>query len=152
MNLIKIKQPILAETIAELQLGGAKGKERVVLWLGQDNLAIRDVYVPEQYSEEDMFRIPRAGISELLKYLRRTDQHIISQVHSHPFEAFHSSADDRWAIVRHVGAFSIVLPYFASNTHVSNFFDEAAVFQLSDENDWTEVAKSQTLNIFQIEP
>jgi len=35
---------------------------------------------------------------------------VAAQVHSHPDEAFHSKGDDEWAIVRHEGALSIVVP------------------------------------------
>lgn len=149
--IIKLTESIIAKTILELQAAGDDGKERVVLWLGKRDSGAHEIYVPEQYAERDMFHIPRTGISELLKYLRKTNQQIISQVHSHPFKAFHSLADDRWAIVRHVGAFSIVLPYFASRTNVATFFEDAAVFQLSEKNKWIEIGKGNAQKIFQIE-
>ena len=56
----------------------------------------------------------------------------MAQVHSHPGEAFHSPADDRWAIPRQVGALSIVLPFFAAGISEETFFEQAAVFTLSN--------------------
>jgi len=37
---------------------------------------------------------------------------LIAQVHSHPGEAYHSRADDRYAIVTAEGGFSLVVPDF----------------------------------------
>jgi hypothetical protein len=68
--------------------------------------------------------------------LRDRDLMVAAQVHTHPHEAFHSAADDRWAIVRHVGALSLVLPDFAQKTSIDSFLNEAAVFRLSDRNEW----------------
>lgn len=150
MTSIQISSSLIAETIRELQEAGRDGKERVVLWIGEMG-TVREAYVPEQYAERDMFRIPRASIASLLKHLRATNQHIISQVHSHPFKAFHSLADDRWAIVRHVGAFSLVLPNFALKTEVAMFRDDVAVFQLSKDNEWIEVGKESVYETIQIQ-
>jgi hypothetical protein len=64
---------------------------------------------------------------------------IAAQVHSHPREAFHSSADDAWAIVRHLGALSLVVPDFGLKTNVSTFRDHTKVFCLAGNNRWHEV-------------
>ena len=64
---------------------------------------------------------------------------IAAQVHSHPEEAFHSQADDNWAILRHLGALSIVVPYFANQTSVGNFLRQVAIFRLNDANQWREL-------------
>ena len=67
---------------------------------------------------------------------------VAAQVHTHPAQAFHSEADDQWAIVRHVGALSLVVPYFAKDTRVASFFDDVALFRLSSENAWCEVSRA----------
>jgi len=82
------------------------------------------------------FRIPRESIEELFDVLRGRELMVAAQVHTHPESAFHSAADDRWAIVRHVGALSLVLPYFAQRTTTSTFFKDTAAFALSAENRW----------------
>jgi len=64
---------------------------------------------------------------------------VASQVHTHPGEAFHSRADDQWAIVRHRGALSVVLPQFAATTTPDSFLLEAAVYQLNSSNAWIRV-------------
>ena len=75
---------------------------------------------------------------------------IAAQVHTHPFEAFHSEADDRWAIVRHVGAVSLVVPYFATTTTPDNFLDQIALFSLDANNQWIEVPNHLTRQLCRI--
>lgn len=40
------------------------------------------------------------------------DELYVARIHSHPGEAFHSAADDANPALSHVGALSIVVPYF----------------------------------------
>jgi hypothetical protein len=68
---------------------------------------------------------------------------VAAQVHSHPGEAFHSKADDRWAIVRHEGALSLVVPNFALDTTVSRFLDDTKIYQFSAAAQWTEVRRDE---------
>jgi proteasome lid subunit RPN8/RPN11 len=155
--MIKILVPtvIVEQTLAELQTAGTQGHERVVLWLGSksDNKTeIKEVFVPLQQNASDYFRIPREGMAELMKHLRESNLIIAAQVHSHPAEAFHSQADDYWAIVRHVGALSLVLPYFALRTDRESFAVDAAPFELSETNEWIEVPMTQILMRYSIIP
>jgi hypothetical protein len=60
-------------------------------------------------------------------------------VHSHPAKAFHSRADDEWAIVRHEGALSLVVPDFASRTSADSFATDIAAFVLTSSNEWAEI-------------
>lgn len=68
---------------------------------------------------------------------------VAAQVHSHPREAFHSKADDRWAIVRHEGALSLVVPNFAIGTMVSTFLDDTKVYRFSASAQWVEVPRPE---------
>jgi hypothetical protein len=115
----------------------------VLLWLGRREEGVQkivDVYRPDQIGTVDYFEIPRNGMAALMARLRVDGLYVVSQVHTHPEKAFHSYADDRWAIVRHVGALSIVLPYFASLTTAENFLQQVAVYQLDESNNWNEVS------------
>jgi proteasome lid subunit RPN8/RPN11 len=129
-------------TLLCLHDAGRRSKESVVLWLGRletDKVAITEVYMPAQEAASDFFRIPREGISALIRYLRERGLMVAAQVHTHPSVAFHSAADDRWAIVRHAGALSLVLPYFGLRTTASTFTKDAVVFRLSEDNRWVRV-------------
>ena len=123
-------------------LKSAGERECVLLWLGRRENGVQkivDVYRPEQIGTVDYFEIPRNGMAALMAHLRVDGLYVVSQVHTHPKEAFHSHADDRWAIVRHVGALSIVLPHFALFTTAENFLQQAAVYQLDETNNWNDV-------------
>lgn len=142
MNII-VPRSIVETTLEALRRAGReRDSEAVLLWLGraaQDDISVVEAYMPEQEAAHDYFRIPPKAMSALLRHLGDTKTLIASQIHSHPKEAFHSDADDRWAIVRHEGAFSLVVPYFAKHTSVQNFHDEVAAFRLSASNEWREM-------------
>lgn len=134
---------LVDETLKELRTAGQAGSERVVLWLAPRPLSampvIAEIYVPEQEAEVDYFHIPPSGMTALMTHLRKRKLALAAQVHSHPGKAFHSRADNKWAIVRHEGALSIVVPNFAAKTTASNFLMAVAVFRLSRDDQWVQV-------------
>jgi hypothetical protein len=132
----------VAKTIEELRQGGHARTERFAVWLArktQAQILVSKPYVPDYEASSDYFHLGRPAMASLIDHLRENELMIGAQLHTHPEQAFHSLADDRWAIVRHVGALSIVLPYFARATTAANFLVEAKVFALSPRNRWTEV-------------
>lgn len=132
----------VATTLDHLREAGARYRECVVLWLGRPSgqgIEVVDVYRPLQRAAADMFHIPPDSMADLRATLRRNRVMVAAQVHSHPHEAFHSLADDRWAIVRHVGALSLVVPDFAAHTHVDTFLQHTKVFRFSPSAHWREV-------------
>ena len=143
MTNILIKKKRIDETLTAIQEGGSRKCEKVVLWLGirtnGGSAEVVEVYEPEQLAESHWFRIPRAAMKALLAHLRTSRLFIAAQVHSHPELAFHSHVDDEWAIVRHAGALSLVLPFFAEETSPNTFVRDAAVFELTPQNEWVEV-------------
>lgn len=141
-HMVSCGRAILSKTLRVLREGGKLNCETVVLWLGIEadgGYRVSEVYRPQQEVDIDIFRIPLPAMRELMGYLRKTRTRIVAQVHSHPEKAFHSMADDKWAIVRHAGAVSIVMPYFAHGVDENTFAAEAATFQLSTEDKWIEV-------------
>ena len=137
---------VIDQTLAQLQSAGRQRKECVVLWLGRrrdERLDVAEAYLPQQIAAVDFFRIPPAAMSALLTYLGEKNLMIAAQVHSHPAAAFHSQADDKWAIVRHLDAFSLVLPRFGNDTNRSNFKSQAAAFTLTASNRWVQLDQLQ---------
>ncbi len=137
---------VLATTLRQLREAGTRRCECIVLWLGRLTngvIRVEEAYVPLHEAREDMFHIPPASMATLHAYLRKHRLMVAAQVHSHPREAFHSLADDRWAIIRHEGALSLVLPYFAASTTPLNFGDEVKVYRFSDAAEWVEVARTE---------
>lgn len=140
--IVTCSSALVEMTLLQLRNAGQRRCECVMLWLGrrnEDHIDVVDAYRPEQFAREDMFQIPRASMNVLYAELRQRRLMVAAQVHSHPMEAFHSRADDRWAIIRHEGALSLVVPNFASETTAANFLDQAKIYQFSDEARWTEV-------------
>lgn len=147
---LRCPQQFLDDTLTHLRAGGAKQCETVVLWLGNKHEGIREigeVYRPEQVVDVDYFLIPQEGMRSLMRHLKETRLQVLAQVHSHPEQAYHSKADDTWSIIRHVGAISIVIPFFASTTSKDNFENHAATYQLNDSNRWVEVAFADVVEI-----
>lgn len=138
MSRIRVGQGVVAATIECLQAGGRMGHERAVLWLGSGPYRIDELYEPQQLTRVDQFYFDRQSMQMLFAHLREKRLRVLAQVHSHPGRAFHSEADDEWAIVRHAGALSLVLPRFAQEATVANFLNLAATYVLSTRNVWEE--------------
>ncbi|MDE0837284.1 MAG: Mov34/MPN/PAD-1 family protein [Akkermansiaceae bacterium] len=140
--LITCSATFVRTTLDHLQDAGRRRCECVVLWLGRrdaNGIVIQEAYRPLQTAEVDMFHIPPEGMASLHAVMRQRRLMVAAQVHSHPSRAFHSDADDRWAIVRHEGALSLVLPYFAAGSTISNFMSEVKVYCFSSRAEWLEV-------------
>jgi proteasome lid subunit RPN8/RPN11 len=137
---------IVEVTLDWLRQAGHARRECVALWLGRRDPATIDVveaYRPEQTAEIDMFHIPPRGMTELHAVLRQRRLMVAAQVHSHPAEAFHSKADDRWAIVRHEGALSLVVPHFALQTTTQSFLSHTKVYRLTAACRWQEIREAE---------
>lgn len=144
--LVSCPPGIVDATLAHLWEAGTRRCECVVLWLARrfgTGLVVQYAYRPNQHAEADMFHIPRESMAALHAELRAKRLMVAAQVHSHPQDAFHSRADDRWAIIRHEGALSLVVPDFAKNTRSDNFLGQAKIFRFSDSAKWLEVSRTQ---------
>jgi proteasome lid subunit RPN8/RPN11 len=138
---VSVSRPILEGTIAELRTRGARGAEGVVLWLGTrtpQRIDVVEAYRPIYRSGPDRFVIPPEGMAELMRRIAATGRAVVAQVHSHPGAAFHSAADEQWAIVKHVGAYSVVLPNFAGAVTPDSFWRDAATFVMQRDGRWME--------------
>jgi proteasome lid subunit RPN8/RPN11 len=143
VSALEIASTLLAETVDALC--ASKRRERVVLWLGRRHghgVRVHEVYVPIQETEADYFRIPHDGMEALFRHMRPRRLMVAAQVHTHPEAAFHSAVDDRWAIVRHHGALSLVVPCFCQATTAATFAQDAKVYQLDEQDEFVEVAPS----------
>jgi proteasome lid subunit RPN8/RPN11 len=145
---------LVDETLVNLRAAGQRGTEGVVLWLAKrpliDVVTIVEAYVPEHSAEVDVFRIPPSGMAAMMAHLRARKLALAAQVHSHPGPAFHSCADDAWAIVRHEGALSMVVPDFAAGVTAGNFLDKAATFRLSPTDQWLVVRQHELVHYLAI--
>ena len=153
MALIRCSPAVIERTLSILRAGGARDCESLVLWLARRTPGVVDVveaYEPPYEASIDFFHIPPSGMRSIMSRLRRDRLHICDQVHSHPGEAFHSTADDRWAIVRHEGALSLVVPHFAATTTTQSFLNMIATFVLSHEDQWRAVSRHNLVRYLEI--
>jgi len=116
---VRIESHVVSFTLANLQKYGAKGLEGLVLWLGEvegDAAHVSRAIVPEQESisrESGVgYFVDGSTLFQLNRALAHTGLRLIAQVHSHPNEAYHSEADDQYAIVTAEGGLSFVVPNF----------------------------------------
>ncbi len=154
MTELLCSREMVARTIDILRLAGERRRERVVLWLGSSRQAqpagVMEVYEPDQITKVDRFHLPPASMAALMAHLKATRRRILAQIHTHPGRAYHSDIDAEWAIIRHVGALSLVLPEFAANTTPDNFVQRAAIYAYSAEGEWVERSNAVTVAPIQV--
>lgn len=149
------QETLVEETIGHLKAAGTVQLECLVLWLARrfdDRINVVTAHRPEQRAWRDRFVVDAAEMASLKAVLRKDRLMIAAQVHSHPKEAFHSFADDEGAFIRHQGALSFVIPYFARNSSVATFLEEAALFELQEGNRWMSVPSEGVRARCQIHP
>jgi proteasome lid subunit RPN8/RPN11 len=151
---LSVPHRLLAATLRELRDAGAASMERLVLWTGEPaaDAHVSSLVVPPQEADVDYFHVPPIGMRAVFDALRPNRHAVLAQVHSHPGVAFHSEADDEWAIVRYEGALSIVVPYFASATTPETFVQDAAVFVLRADDVWHEVPRGELDHLLEMTP
>lgn len=140
MKRIICSSAIITDTLAILRTGGHRREERVALWLASAGSKVPadvvEVYEPDQIAEIDFFKLPAESMRALMSHLAATRRRIVAQIHTHPGRAFHSEADAAWAIVRHTGALSLVLPTFARSTTLQNFLMQVRIYEFSPTGEW----------------
>jgi len=133
---------IVNRTLDVLRQFGRHGCEGLVLWVGtvRDRTAtVEDVFVPDQHpirGEEGVgYAVGAKALFEVNRLLSERNKRLLAQVHSHPSEAFHSAADDKYAIVTTEGGLSLVVPDFG---HAPPDFSTWAVYRLT-QGTWREL-------------
>jgi len=154
VRLVTVDRGVIDSTMQALRDFGARSSEGLVLWLGYietGRARVIKALVPHQKSLSSENGIGYFVTGETLFNLNRalaeTGLRLIAQVHSHPEEAYHSDADDRYAIVTANGGFSLVVPNFGQAPPNPASW---AVYRLS-EGDWTELAKEEVRQLFQVD-
>jgi hypothetical protein len=73
---------------------------------------------------------------------------LISQIHSHPGRAYHSSTDDAYAVATTVGCFSLVVPDYARDPFEMR---RVASYRLDAAGTWRGLAPAEAARIICIE-
>lgn len=151
---ITIPRQCLEEAYKHMRQAGHEGLEGVALFAGKEEgnaFKINSTIVPKQKAmsmeEGLLYAVDGDELHRINVWLYENKMSLISQIHSHPSKAYHSSTDDAYPIVATIGGISIVVPDFASRAiDISNW----AVFRLSLKNEWVELSATEKNNLFEI--
>lgn len=151
---VVLKKSQLEKAFDFLRYAGTKGVEGICLFAGLEEgstFTIKEVLIPKQKSyileQGLMYAVDGEELHRINIWLYENKMKLIAQIHSHPQEAFHSDADDRYPIVDTYGGISIVIPDFARG-NVS--LGESAIFRLSEEKNWVKLTKKQIESLFKM--
>jgi hypothetical protein len=126
---------VLRDTVGFLRAKGKEGHEGALLWLGTyhgTRAVVVEVYFPVQtpiVSDQGLgYFVDGDDLFRLSKYLFEHGLRLLAQVHSHPDDAYHSEADDLFAIASEENCLSLVVPSFGRRGSVEGW----AVHRLVD--------------------
>jgi len=146
-HVIELSQPLLAEP-------GLGGYEAVVVWVGrmrgEKSVDIVEVIRPAQIAKRSSIgcsvEIPPESLTELIRVLE-VGCFVAARLHTHPTEAYHSELDDTNMLISHVGAISIVVPFFARDPIV---LERCSVNELTGDEGWVELPADEVQERFRV--
>lgn len=116
MSVLRLPRAVLDSSFQQLRDCGAGRAECVVYWCAssdQPELLTRVVH-PVHHAGPRGYEVDSAWVTGFFLNLRRTQESVKVQVHTHPREAWHSTVDDQFSLVPATGFLSLVIPHFAS--------------------------------------
>jgi proteasome lid subunit RPN8/RPN11 len=155
INKVILPEDEIASVYAHLREVGKRGFEGVALWTGnylsEDTFEIKNTIIPNQktYNREGglLYIVGEEELHRINLWLYENKQTLISQIHSHPGEAYHSSTDDSFPIIARMGALSIVVPEFGLRAFA---LEDWAVYRLFPHEGWVELSFKDTESLIQI--
>ena len=141
---------ILDETFTFLQNLGKQELEAHVLWIGKEEgtvFRINEVIIPKQNNEIINFEVESEEVHRINVLINKKGLQLIAQIHTHPYDAFHSDVDDEGATPLLPDSLSIVIPNFG-------FIDKKNIDQWEvycfDGKKWNKVNKTEVKESFKI--
>jgi hypothetical protein len=109
-----VGEGLLSQTLSIVRGCGAGRGECVAFWAGPvDRPGFVDTVLhPDHRAGRGGYEVSEEWLTEAWERLDREGLAIRVQVHTHPFEAFHSATDDAYPVVATPGFYSLVLPRF----------------------------------------
>lgn len=141
-----ISANLIAATFAQFRQCGQGCRECQVLWVSPWSSVgtIERVVHPKHKSHAGGFEIDSGWISNFWSELADDASGIRLQVHTHPFEAFHSSIDDKFPIIHKAGFLSLVIPDFGLGPPS---FSKAFLTEIQADGTWKEIPIKKRLTI-----
>jgi hypothetical protein len=123
---LRLPRPLWDEALTIIDNYGRRGRghEALVYIAGGvcgGDLVATAVYILDHSAQGDRVIVTPEEARWLLQELRRRDEKLLAQLHSHRHESCHSSGDDAHSASFHAGFLSIVVPRFGRG--VSNLTD-----------------------------
>ena len=148
----EVPATVLTATIDALR-GMSKGqRESIVLWSGrivsEERARVVRLLIPRQNTGRLHFNVPLRERMQLIADLASANELALVQLHTHPQRAFHSEADDQLAIIKHVGALSVVVPEFGSRW--TGDFSETSVNIHEGRSVWRELTPLGSQMLFEV--
>jgi hypothetical protein len=139
-GILRLAEEIVRGTFRTLRECGRGECECAVYWTGPafDDLIDRFEH-PIHRRSACSYEVEDNWLTDFWKRLAASKRSIKAQVHTHPGQAFHSAADDRWPIVSQAGFVSIVIPDFAAG---EPSLEEAWVGCLQGDGKWRRLASA----------
>ena len=151
---IIIPREIQAQTIAHIRVCGDRRAEGYVTWSGiqiEDKTHVKSVLIPRNGGLESFGSVEFTdeSLEEIADEVISRGEKLVAQVHSHPFEAFHSEVDNQYPIIHRRGFLSIVIPFFGR--HGFEEFGRYRVYEYVENNHWKELSQKAMKRRFHIE-
>lgn len=137
--MLRLPRRMLDESFAIFRACGAFRRECKVYWASSwaDPQRLTRVVHPRHRSNMYGLAIDDAWIGEFWNELLAHGLGVRIQIHTHPYEAFHSQTDDDYPLLFDVGYLSLVIPNFARGA-IS--FEEAYLTEIQPDGSWKQVS------------
>ena len=140
----QLPRRMIEETFAIFRSCGENLRECQLYWLSSwaNPLRLVEVAHPKHTSSAYSLSIESRWISTFWDDLSSRGLCVRVQVHTHPFEAFHSPTDDAYPLLGDAGFLSLVIPDFAMGPVG---FDRAYLTEIQPDGGWRQVAINERL-------
>ncbi len=137
--MLHLSRRMLEESFAIFRTCGANCRECQVYWVSswENPTMLTHVVHPRHRSGMYGLAIDDRWIGSFWNELAQRDEGVRVQVHTHPFEAFHSETDDAFPLLFDAGFHSLVIPNFARGPVG---FQDAYLAEIQPDGAWAEVA------------
>jgi hypothetical protein len=113
---------------------------------------VRSAHVPEQISHHvsggTHVTIGGPQLAALNELITAAGELAVAQVHSHPYDAYHSEADDQMAPVTVLGALSIVVPRFGRH----GLRGPGVIVHRLERSGWMELEAEEAARVLHLHP
>lgn len=143
-----LRQLIVPSSILFSSLRGLRGyvpAEGLCYWYGRELEEgagiVMVVAFPRIYSTESSFELMPGQMSQLTTWSAREGLWLLAQVHTHPTDEPHSSADEEWSPTHREGFISVVIPFGAQFS--DNRTPRWRLFECDGRGSWTDAPEER---------